>query len=85
MIEGLKVVTVLPAYHAARTLERTVAEIPHDIVDDIVLVDDASRDDTVAVGEAAGAAHVVHERTSATAATRRRAIARRSRSARTSS
>ncbi len=48
MISGKKVVVILPAYNAARTLERTVMEIPPDVVDDIVLVDDASRDDTVA-------------------------------------
>jgi glycosyltransferase involved in cell wall biosynthesis len=61
MIEGLKVVTVLPAYQAARTLERTLAEIPHDIVDDIVLVDDASRDDTVAIARKLGLRTIVHE------------------------
>jgi glycosyltransferase involved in cell wall biosynthesis len=60
MIDGLKVVTVLPAYQAAKTLERTLAEIPHDIVDDIVLVDDASQDDTVAVARKLGLRTVVH-------------------------
>ena len=60
MIDGLKVVTVLPAYQAAKTLERTLAEIPHDIVDDIVLVDDASQDDTVAVARNLGLRTVVH-------------------------
>jgi glycosyltransferase involved in cell wall biosynthesis len=61
MIDGLKVVTVLPAYQAAKTLERTLAEIPHDIVDDIVLVDDASKDDTVAVARKLGLRTIVHE------------------------
>ncbi len=49
MIKGQKLVVVLPAYNAARTVKRTVEEIPHDIVDEIILVDDASQDDTVAV------------------------------------
>jgi glycosyltransferase involved in cell wall biosynthesis len=62
MIDGLKVVTVLPAYHAAKTLERTLAEIPHDVVDDIVLVDDASSDDTVAIARKLGLRTIVHER-----------------------
>jgi glycosyltransferase involved in cell wall biosynthesis len=47
MLHGKKVVVVLPAYKAEKTLERTVAEIPRDIVDEIVLVDDASSDNTV--------------------------------------
>lgn len=46
MIDSLKVVVVLPAYNAERTLEQTIAEIPRDIVDEIVLVDDASTDNT---------------------------------------
>ena len=45
MINQKKLVIVLPAYNAATTLEKTYAEIPHNIVDDIILVDDASRDD----------------------------------------
>lgn len=40
MLLGNKIVVVLPAYNAARTLERTYREIPVDIVDDVVLVDD---------------------------------------------
>ena len=47
MINNLKIVVVLPAYNAVRTLEKTYAEIPLDIVDEVVLVDDAS-DDSVA-------------------------------------
>ncbi len=47
----MKVVVVLPAYNAAKTLRKTVADIPKDVVDDIILVDDASRDDTVRVAE----------------------------------
>jgi glycosyltransferase involved in cell wall biosynthesis len=53
---------VLPAYRAAQTLERTYKEIPFDIVDDVVLVDDNSPDNTVDVAQAIGIRHIVkHE------------------------
>jgi len=45
---------MMPAYNAAETLERTVADVDRDVVDEIVVVDDASRDDTVAVAERLG-------------------------------
>src|SRR5436309_315643 len=62
MLNGKKIVVVLPAYNAARTLERTYNEIPLDIVDDVVLVDDNSRDDTVAEGQRLGIRHIIkHE------------------------
>lgn len=62
MINGKKVVVVLPAYNAAQTLETTYKEIPFDIVDDVVLVDDASPDNTVEVGRQLGIKHIVkHE------------------------
>jgi len=62
MVNGKKVVVVLPAYNAAQTLEVTFNEIPRDIVDDVVLVDDASPDDTVAEGKRLGIEHIVsHE------------------------
>ncbi|MEN1727510.1 MAG: glycosyltransferase family 2 protein [Pseudomonadota bacterium] len=62
MIAGKKVVVVLPAYNAALTLERTLAEVDRDLVDDIVLVDDASQDDTVGVARELGVEHVIrHE------------------------
>lgn len=58
-----KVVVVMPAYNAAKTLERTLSEIPFDIVDEIILVDDASKDDTVALAKKLGIRHVIqHER-----------------------
>jgi glycosyltransferase involved in cell wall biosynthesis len=60
VIDGKRVMVVLPAYNAARTLGRTIAEIPAAIVDDILLVDDASRDDTVAIAQRLGLEHVVH-------------------------
>ena len=43
MINGKKLVIVLPAYNASQTLEKTYQEIPHQIVDEVVLVDDASK------------------------------------------
>lgn len=62
MINGKKVVVVLPAYNAASTLETTYKEIPMEIVDEVVLVDDASPDNTVEVGKALGISHIVkHE------------------------
>ncbi len=62
MIEGRKVIVVLPAYNAALTLERTYRDIPRDVVDDVILVDDGSRDDTVAVARSLGIRHVhVHD------------------------
>ena len=60
MINGKRVIVVLPAYNAGRTLERTISEIPPGIVDDLLLVDDASGDDTVFVAERLGLACVVH-------------------------
>ena len=53
---------VLPAYNAAKTLERTLSEIPAGVVDDLRLVDDASNDDTVALAQRLGIPCVVHPR-----------------------
>jgi glycosyltransferase involved in cell wall biosynthesis len=47
MIHNQKIVVVMPAYQAAKTLERTYKDIPHDIVDRIIMVDDASHDNTI--------------------------------------
>jgi glycosyltransferase involved in cell wall biosynthesis len=52
---------VLPAYNAEATLLRTVAELDREIIDDIVLVDDASSDQTVPVAQQIGLAPIVHE------------------------
>jgi len=60
MLNDKKVVVVLPAYNAAKTLEMTYKEIPHDVVDDVVLVDDASRDETAEVARRLGIRTVVH-------------------------
>ena len=63
MIHGKKVVVVLPAYNAALTLEQTYREIPFDIVDEVVLVDDAGGDDTLSVGAKLGIKHLIqHEK-----------------------
>jgi glycosyltransferase involved in cell wall biosynthesis len=62
MINNKKLVVVLPAYNAAMTLEQTYKEIPFDIVDEIVLVDDASRDNTMELAKQLGINHVIrHE------------------------
>jgi len=60
MINGKRIMVVLPAYNAGRTLERTIADIPPGIVDELLLVDDASGDDTVEVAERLGIPRVVH-------------------------
>jgi len=63
MIEGKKIVVVLPAYNAAKTLEITYKEIDFTIVDEVILVDDLSHDDTVAIGKKLGINHIiVHEK-----------------------
>jgi glycosyltransferase involved in cell wall biosynthesis len=54
MIANRRVAVVLPAYNAAKTLARTCAEIPRDLVDDIILTDDASGDDTIAIARQLG-------------------------------
>jgi glycosyltransferase involved in cell wall biosynthesis len=60
MIANKKIAVVLPAYNAAYTLERTYAEIPLDIVDEVILVDDKSTDDTIAVAQKIGIKHIVN-------------------------
>jgi glycosyltransferase involved in cell wall biosynthesis len=63
MINGKKVVVVLPAYNASKTIEMTYNEIDFSIVDDVILVDDLSKDDTVEVGKKLGIQHIIiHEK-----------------------
>src|SRR5512138_354702 len=62
MLNGKKIVVVLPAYNAAKTLEKTYREIPFEFVDDVVLVDDASRDDTADVARRLGIHTIIHEK-----------------------
>lgn len=59
MLHGKKVIVVMPAYHAEKTLLMTYNDIPHDVVDDIVLVDDCSKDNTVEVGKKLGIKNIV--------------------------
>jgi glycosyltransferase involved in cell wall biosynthesis len=61
MLHGKRVVVVLPAYRAEKTLERTVREIPPDVVDEVLLVDDASSDKTVEVSSQLGLRTFTHE------------------------
>lgn len=62
MYNGKKVIVVLPAYNAALTLEKTYREIPFDLVDDVILCDDASKDNTSDLARKIGIKHViVHE------------------------
>jgi len=60
MIQGKKIVVVMPAYNAEKTVRRTWEELPHDLVDEVVLVDDASADATVRVARELGVRVVVH-------------------------
>jgi glycosyltransferase involved in cell wall biosynthesis len=63
MLLGKKIAVVLPAYNAARTLERTYREIPRDVVDETILVDDASSDETVTLARRLGIQRVIlHDR-----------------------
>src|ERR1019366_9862 len=62
LIAGQKVIVVLPAYNAEKTLRQTFDEIPHDVVDEIILTDDASHDDTVTVARELGIRTLRHER-----------------------
>ncbi len=61
MLNGKKVVVVMPAYNAEKTLERTYREIPFEFVDDVILVDDASRDRTSETAKTIGIRTIVHE------------------------
>src|SRR5437763_13285115 len=62
MLANKKITVVLPAYNAAQTLKQTFDEIPHDFVDDIILTDDASKDNTVAMARSLGIATICHDR-----------------------
>ena len=62
MINNKKITIVLPAYNAEKTLKKTYAEIPFDIVDHVILVDDHSKDNTVRVARELGIKHIIsHE------------------------
>jgi len=59
MYKDKKVVVVLPAYNAALTLEKTFAEIPFPLVDEVILCDDASKDETVRTAKKLGIKHII--------------------------
>ncbi|MBR6161082.1 MAG: glycosyltransferase family 2 protein [Bacteroidales bacterium] len=59
MLKNKKICVVLPAYNAETTLRQTYEEIPFDIVDEVILVDDCSQDATVEVGQALGIHHII--------------------------
>ena len=61
MFHNQRIVVVMPAYNAAKTLEKTVREIPMDLVDEVVVTDDASSDDTVSEAKRLGLRTLVHE------------------------
>jgi len=56
-----KIVVVMPAYNAAKTLEKTLEDIPRESIDDIILTDDVSKDDTVEIAKKLGLRVFVHE------------------------
>ena len=61
MLNGKRIAVVLPAYNAAVTLGRTVGEIDRSVVDDVLIVDDASTDETVSVARKLGLEPIVHD------------------------
>jgi glycosyltransferase involved in cell wall biosynthesis len=60
MLNGKKIIVVMPAYNAEKTLRATYREIPRDIVDDIILVDDQSNDNTASLSQELGISTIVH-------------------------
>jgi len=60
MINGQRLIVVMPAYNAERTLRQTYAELPHEYVDETILVDDASRDATAVVARELGMRTIIH-------------------------
>lgn len=61
MFQGKKIVVVMPAYNAAQTLERTYREIPLNLVDEVIVTDDASHDETVGIARELGLRTLVHD------------------------
>ncbi len=59
MINNKKITVVLPAYNAEKTLDQTYKEIPFDIVDEVILVDDLSRDNTIEKAKTIGIRHII--------------------------
>ena len=63
MYNNKKVVVVLPAYNAGSTLQKTFSEIPFEIIDDVILTDDASKDNTVVIATSLGIRHILQHAT----------------------
>lgn len=59
MINNKKIIVVLPAYNAAKTLQKTFEEIPFDIVDDVIITDDFSQDNTIDIAKGIGIKHII--------------------------
>jgi len=62
MLNGKRIIVVLPAYNAEKTLEQTYREIPSEIVDDVLMVDDGSSDSTVSLARTLGISAIAHDR-----------------------
>ena len=77
MLHQKKIVVVMPAYNASKTLEMTYREIPRDIVDEVILVDDASRDDTAIKATELGIHTIIHSENRGYGGNQRTVIARR--------
>lgn len=60
MLTGKRIVVVMPAYNAEKTLRRTYAELPHEYVDEVILVDDASDDSTTVLARELGIRTIIH-------------------------
>ena len=61
MILGQKLIVVMPAYNAGKTLQQTYSELPHEYVDEVILVDDVSSDRTVSIARELGIRTIIHE------------------------
>jgi glycosyltransferase involved in cell wall biosynthesis len=61
MLNGKKIVVVMPAYHAEKTLLQTYEDLPHDVVDDVILVDDCSSDQTAEIARSLNITTIIHE------------------------
>ncbi len=60
MIQGKKLIVIMPAYNAAKTLRKTYEELPHEYVDEAILVDDASKDETRLIARELGINTIIH-------------------------
>jgi glycosyltransferase involved in cell wall biosynthesis len=62
MVDGLRIVAIMPAFNAEKTLEKTYHDIPQEIIDRIILVDDKSSDTTIAIAKSLGIQVIAHEK-----------------------